>query len=274
PQILMLSGVGPADHLKYHGIDVALDLPGVGQNLHDHLFVPATYRAQQSLHRGTPLHFFSGMLKEFILGNGWFGRTVFEAGGFVKTDSSQPIPNLQLHSMPWGYPDPNQDGPGRAHVDDGYCLSVLPTLIYPKSRGEIRLQSSDPKVAPLIDPNFLAERADLDVLIAGYRVLREIIANPKVAHLIGDEIQPGKHHQSDKDLEAQVRLRATTVYHPVGTCKMGVDAMAVVDPALRVRGITGLRVADAAIMPSITGGNTNAPAIMIGEKAADLIRKG
>ncbi len=272
PHLLLLSGVGPADHLKYHGIDVVRDLPGVGQNLHDHLFVPATFRSEHSLHRGSPGHFLGGMLKEFVLGNGWFGRTVFEAGAFVKTDPSQPIPNLQLHSLPWGYPDPNQDGPGRAYVDDGHCLSVLPTLIYPKSRGELRLASSDPKVAPLIDPNFLAEREDVDVLIRGYRVLREIVANPKVAHLLGDELAPGKHHQSDKELEAQVRLRATTVYHPVGTCKMGIDDMAVVDPELRVRGIEGLRVADAAIIPSITGGNTNAPAIMVGEKAADLLK--
>ncbi len=272
PHLLMLSGIGPADHLAYHGIEVVHDLPGVGQNLHDHLFVPATYRSEHSMHRGTPTHFFGGMLKEYLLGNGWFGRTVFEAGGFVKTDAGQPIPNLQLHSLPWGYPDPNQDGPGRAYVDDGYCLSILPTLIYPKSRGELRLASSDPKVAPLVDPNFLAEQADVDVLVRGYRVVREILANAKVAHLIREELAPGVHHSTDKELEAQVRFRATTVYHPVGTCKMGVDDMAVVDPQCRVRGVAGLRVADAAIMPTITGGNTNAPAIMIGERAADLIK--
>src|SRR5690606_29466041 len=127
PHLLMLSGIGPADHLKYYGIDVAADLPGVGQNLHDHLFVPMTYRSEHSLHRGTPGHFFAGMFREFVMGNSWFGRTVFEAGGFVKSDPSQPIPDIQLHSLPWGYPDPNQDGPGRPHVDDGHCLSILPT---------------------------------------------------------------------------------------------------------------------------------------------------
>jgi choline dehydrogenase-like flavoprotein len=274
PQLLMLSGIGPADHLAFHGIEVKHDLPGVGQNLHDHLFVPMTFRSEHSRHRGTPTHFLGGMFKEYLLGGGWFGRTVFEAGAFVKTEPSEPIPNMQLHTLPWGYPDPNQDGPGRAHVDDGYCLTIMPTLIYPKSRGELRLASSDPGVAPIIDPNYLADPDDVQVLMRGFRLVREILQNPKIAHMIGQELQPGAHSQSDAELEAQVRLRATTVYHPVGTCKMGVDEMAVVDPKLRVRGIEGLRVADGAIMPSITGGNTNAPCIMIGERAADLIRAG
>ncbi len=274
PQILMLSGIGPADHLRSLGIDVALDLAGVGRNLHDHLFVPLTFRSEQSLHRGTPWHFFGGMLTEYVKGGSWFGRTVFEAGAFVKTDSSQPIPNMQLHSLPWGYPDPNQDGPGMPHVDDGRCLSILPSLIYPKSRGTVTLRSNDPTAAPLIDPAFLAEKADLDVLVRGFRLVREIMARPEIKDLVGAELAPTTKYTTDAELEDQVRLRATTIYHPVGTCKMGVDAAAVVDPKLRVRGIEGLRVADASIMPSITGGNTNAPCMMIGERAADLVLRG
>lgn len=271
PQLLMLSGVGPADHLRYHGIDVKVDLPGVGENLHDHLFVPISFRSKHSLHKGTAGHFIKGILKEYLFGNGWFGRTVFEAGAFVKTNPDEPIPNLQLHSLPLGYPDPNQDGPGRPYIDTGRCLTMLVTLIYPKSRGTLRLASSDPNAAPLIDPNYFADPADKQVLIDGLRLVREIVKKDPVAGMIEEELQPTTRYQTDEELEAQVRLRATTVYHPVGTCKMGVDELAVTDPQLRVRGVEGLRVADASIMPTITGGNTNAPAIMIGERAAGWI---
>jgi choline dehydrogenase len=270
-QILMLSGIGPADQLRQHGIDVVADRAGVGQNLHDHLFIPMTFRSKYSNHKGTALHFFGGMLKEYMFGGGWFGRTVFEAGAFVKTDPSEPIPNMQIHTLPWGYPDPNQDGPGRAKVDTGRCLTIMPTLIYPKSRGSITLASADPKAAPLIDPSFLAEKADLDLLVSGFKLVREIVRDAAVRDMIEHEIQPGVEHVSDEELAEQVKLRAMTVYHPVGTCRMGGDEASVVDPKLRVRGVEGLRVADASIMPTVTGGNTNAPSIMIGERAAALI---
>lgn len=274
PQLLMVSGIGPADHLRSVGVDVVHALPGVGENLHDHLFVPMTFRSNQSLHRGTPWHFFGGMIKEFTAGNTWFGRTVFEAGAFIKTDPSQPIPNMQLHTLPWGYPDPNQDGDGMPNVDSGHCISLLPSLIYPKSRGTIRLASADPSAAPIIDPNYLADPDDLDVLVKGFRHVRELMQNKHLKDAVQGELAPTTKYTSDADLAAQVRLRAMTIYHPVGSCKMGVDDMAVVDPTLKVRGIEGLRVADAAIMPSITGGNTNAPAMMIGEMAAQLIMNG
>jgi len=230
-----------------------------------------TFRSKYSNHKGTPFHFLGGMLKEFLVGNSWFGRTVFEAGAFIKTDPSEPIPNMQLHSLPWGYPDPNQDGPGRAKVDTGRCLTVMPTLIYPKSRGTLTLASADPTAAPVIDPNFLAEKEDLELLMNGFRIVREIMKDPAVRDMIEFEIQPGAQYVSDEDLAAQVKLRAMTVYHPVGTCRMGGDDESVVDPQLRVRGVEGLRVADASIMPTVTGGNTNAPSIMIGERAAALI---
>ena len=273
PQLLMLSGIGPADHLREQGIEVELDLPGVGKNLHDHLFVPLTFRSPTSLHRGTASHFFAGMLKEYLLGNGWFGRTVFEAGAFIKSDDSAPIPDIQIHTLPWGYPSPNQDGPERPYIDTGHCLTVMPTLIYPKSRGEVLLASKSPDEGPQIDPHFLEEPEDLDLLLTAIRKCREICAAPELAEHLGEELSPGAQRSSKSELTEEIRLRATTVYHPVGSCKMGVDEMAVVDSKLKVRGVEGLRVADASIMPQITGGNTNAPSMMIGERAAALIRE-
>jgi choline dehydrogenase-like flavoprotein len=271
PHILMLSGIGPADHLREHGIDVQVDLPGVGSNLHDHLFVPLTYRSPTSLHRGTALHFFGGMAREYLLRNGWFGRTVFEAGAFIKSHDGAPVPDIQIHTLPWGYPTPNQDGPQRPDIDKGHCLTVMPTLIYPKSRGSLRLASSDPAKAPLIDPRFLDDPEDVQLLVTAIRKCREICAHPAMADHLAGELTPGAQRSSGEDLVGEIRLRATTVYHPVGTCRMGLDEMAVVDPNLHVRGIEGLRVADASIMPRITGGNTNAPSMMIGERAATLI---
>ena len=274
PHILMLSGVGPAEHLHKHGIELKLDLPGVGKNLHDHILVPLVFRAPTSLHRGTAAHFLGGMLKEYVVGNNWFGRSVFEACAFVKSRPEAPIPDLQLHTLPWGYPDPNQDGAERAYVDPGHCLSVLPTLLYPKSRGEVLLQSSDASDAPHIDPAYLKEPEDLQFLIDAIRKCREICSHPEMAHHLGEELAPGADRESDAELTEEIKLRAGTVYHPVGTCKMGVDEMAVVDPCLRVHGIEGLRVVDASIMPEITGSNTNAPSMMIGERAAALIQEG
>ena len=273
PQLLMLSGVGPADHLGEHGIELKLDLPGVGQNLHDHILVPLVFRARTSLHRGTAAHFLGGMLREYMFGNNWFGRSVFEACAFIKSRPDLPIPDLQLHTLPWGYPDPNQDGPERAYVDPGHCLSVLPTLLYPKSRGELLLRSANAADAPHIDPAYLSEPEDMQFLLDAIRKCREICSHPDLAEHLGEELAPGADRRSDAELIEEIKLRAGTVYHPVGTCKMGIDDMAVVDPRLRVRGIEGLRVVDASIMPEITGSNTNAPSMMIGERAAALIQQ-
>ena len=274
PQILMLSGIGPAGHLEEHGVEVKLDLPGVGKNLHDHLFFPITYRSPTSLHRGAAPHFFAGMLKEYMFGNGWFGRTVFEGGAFIKSHDGAPIPDIQVHTLPWGYPTPNQDGPERAYVDPGHCLTVMPTLIYPKSRGELLLTSNAPDQTPHIDPHFLEEPEDLQLMLTAIRKCREICAHAEMAEHLTEELTPGAQRESDAELTEEIRLRAMTVYHPVGSCKMGIDEMAVVDPKLRVRGIEGLRVADASIMPQVTGGNTNAPSMMIGERAAALVQQG
>ncbi|RLB52067.1 MAG: choline dehydrogenase [Deltaproteobacteria bacterium] len=273
PQILMLSGIGPAEHLREHGVEVKLDLPGVGKNLHDHLFFPITYRAPTSLHRGAAPHFFAGMVKEYLFGNGWFGRTVFEGGAFIKSRDDAPIPDIQIHTLPWGYPTPNQDGPERPDIDTGHCLTVMPTLIYPKSRGELLLTSNRPAETPHIDPHFLEEPEDLQLLLTAIRKCREICAHAEMAEHLGEELTPGAARASDAELTEEIRLRAMTVYHPVGSCKMGVDEMAVVGPTLKVRGIEGLRVADASIMPHVTGGNTNAPSMMIGERAAALVQQ-
>ena len=273
PQILMLSGVGPADHLRQTGIDVACDLPGVGRNLQDHLMAPLRFHATKDTgHTSTATHFIGGMLNDFLFNKGWIGKTFLEGGAFVKSSPGQPRPDIQFHSIPWAYPEPNDDGPGNPLIHKGPSFTILPGLIYPRSRGEIRLKSKNPSDHPLIDPHYLEDDADMQVLLAGVRMAREIARTEPLAKYLKGEATPGPQVESDADLRAAVRLYAKTIYHPVGTCKMGIDAQAVVDPRLRVRGVEGLRVADASIMPNITGGNTNAPSIMIGEKAADLIK--
>ena len=273
PQLLMLSGVGPAEHLRQHGIAVVADLP-VGDNLHDHLFVPMTYCMTSARNRGTTPYFVGGVLKEAIRHDGWMGRTVFEVVGFVRSpqvSGSDRIPDLQIHVLPWSYPFPNQDSPERHKVDKRSALTIMPTLIYPKSRGSLRLASADPAAAPLIDPAYLTEPDDARLLLDGMELIRATMASTIIADQISLELSPGSAYPDRAALARELPNRATSVYHAVGTCRMGTDERAVVDPALRVRGIDALRVADASIMPAIPGGNTNAPAVMIGEHAARLI---
>jgi|SoiMethySBSTD1v2_1073268.scaffolds.fasta_scaffold12868_3 choline dehydrogenase-like flavoprotein len=271
PQILMLSGIGPAAHLRSLGIAVTADLP-VGENLHDHLYVPLTFLAPSALHRGTALHFFSGMLAEAWGKNSWFGRTVFEGGAFLRSKHvSNGVPDFQIHALPWAYPSPNQDLPVRPVVDKRAAITVMPTLIYPKSRGSVRLASADPTAAPLIDPGYLSDAADAEFLIDGIKLVREIMHSRLLSKLVTEELHPASAMADDAGIARELPNRIHTVYHPVGTCRMGNDERAVVDPALRVRGVEGLRVADAAIMPTVTGGNTNAPAMMIGERCAELM---
>ena len=269
-QLLMLSGVGPAGHLRQHGIAVAADLP-VGDNLHDHVFVPMTYCMTSARNRGTTPYFVGGIVTEAVRGDTWMGRTVFEAVGFVRSSRATDIPDIQVHALPWSYPFPNQDSPGRQKVDKRPALTIMPTLIYPKSRGTLRLASADPSAAPVIDPGYLTEPDDSRVLLDGMELIREVMASKIIASQVSLELNPGPGFGDRAALARELPNRATSVYHAVGTCRMGTDDRAVVDPALRVRGIDGLRVADASIMPSITGGNTNAPAMMIGEHAAGLI---
>jgi len=270
PQILMLSGIGPAGHLREHGIEVLADLP-VGDNLHDHMFVPMTYVMKSARNRGTTPYFAGGLIKETIRGDTWMGRSVFEAVGFVRSSRAGEIPDLQIHALPWSYPFPNQDAPTRHKVDKRPALTIMPTLIYPKSRGTIRLSSADPAAAPVIDPGYLTDPDDSELLLDGMELIREVMANKIIAGDITLELSPGSDYPDRPALAKELPNRATTVYHPVGTCRMGSDERAVVDSQLRVRGMEGLRVADASIMPSITGGNTNAPAMMIGEHAASIM---
>ena len=271
PQLLMLSGVGPAEHLRAHGIDVHADLP-VGDNLHDHMFVPLTFEMPSARNRSSGPYFAKGVLQEYTRGNTWVGQTVFEVCGFVRSSMATDVPDIQIHALPWGYPGPNQDAPIRHKVEPDPALTVFSTLIYPRSRGTIRLASADPTAAPLIDPNFLAEPDDARTLAEGIEAIREAMHRPGIAGSVLKERSPGADPSATGTaLLEEIKNRATTVYHPVGSCRMGTDERAVVDPDLRVRGIDGLRVADASIMPSITGGNTNAPAMMIGERCAELM---
>jgi choline dehydrogenase-like flavoprotein len=212
--------------------------------------------------------------ENFRTGSTWLARSVFEVVAFVRTQPAAPVPDLQLHVLPWSYPSPNQDAPIRHKPDPRRALTIMSTLIYPKSRGTFRLTSADSTAAPMIDPNYLDEQSDVDVLVDGMELIRETMASKSMFGGVEVEVSPGPHYATRADLAKEVLNRATTVYHPVGTCRMGVDDRAVVDPQLRVLGVDGLRVADASIMPSIVGGNTNAASMMIGEHAASLILAG
>lgn len=274
PHLLMLSGLGPAEHLRAFDIDVVADLP-VGDNLHDHLFVPMTYAMPTAIHRPNPLHFARAYAREtFSSGSTWLARSVFEVVAFTRVGHATDIPNLQIHVLPWSYPAPNQDAPIRHKPDPRRALTIMSTLIYPMSRGTFRLTSADPTASPAIDPNYLDEQHDIDVLVDGMELIRETMANGAICDGVDVEVSPGVQYATRADLAKEVLNRATTVYHPVGTCRMGVDERAVVDPQLRVRGVEALRVVDASIMPSIVGGNTNAASMMIGEHAAAMMLAG
>ncbi|MFL6021791.1 MAG: GMC family oxidoreductase [Marmoricola sp.] len=270
-QLLMLSGVGHAQHLRDHGIEVISDLP-VGDNLHDHMFHAMTFHTTSTKMKGSPAFFAKGIAKEVLRpGTTFLANSVFESVGFVKTSqSTNNVPDLQLHMLPWSYVSPNQDEPIMHDVDPRTSMTILVTLIYPHSRGTLRLANTDPTSTPLIDFNYLGDASDLDLLLEGSEMVREIMGNKAFGGHVKEEIHPGIDLQGP-DLRQAILNRATSVYHGVGTCRMGVDELSVVSPDLKVRGVEGLRVADASIMPSITGGNTNAPAIMIGEKAAAII---
>jgi choline dehydrogenase-like flavoprotein len=265
PQLLMLSGVGPAEHLREHGIDVVHELPGVGENLQDHPYVVCVWAASrpESLYGADKP---PALLKWLFRRRGPLTSCVGEAMAFIRTQPGLPAADLQLIFAPAYFVDNGFE------EYDGHAMTVGPILLNPKSRGHVRLRSSDPAAKPEILTNSLTEPDDVAALIRGIRRVREILATEPLASAVEREIYPGPGVESDSDLEADARRRVELLYHPVGTCRMGADETAVVDAALRVRGIDGLRVADASVMPLIPGGNTNAPTIMIGERAADLIR--
>ncbi len=263
PQILMLSGLGAADELQRHGVAVRADLPGVGQNLQDHarVFVSHFAREPVSLARMQDPAERERYDEERL---GVWTSNLGEAGAFVQLDPSQPAPELQLIFLPRiDYPpDP------KAH---GYLLA--PGLVATKSAGSLKLRSANPFDSPLIDPNYLADERDMQVLLEGIKLAREILAAPAFQRFRGDEYLPGSSQRSDDELRHFIRANLDTIFHPTGSCKMGPaeDALAVVDSQLRVHGVAGLRVADASIMPYIVNANTNAPCIMIGEKCAAML---
>jgi len=272
PQLLMTSGIGPAEHLKEYGIDIVADIAGVGQNLQDHLVAGVLYYCTKNItltNAVKGLSQFGELFKYFAFKQGMLTSNGGEAGGFMHTKPDLPAPDIQFHFFPGAFEDH-----GAVEIPDygGQGFSLGATLLRPESRGTVRLKSSDPFSPPEMHPNYFAEEGDMDTLVAGIKKVREILQSSPFAPYRGPEYLPGETVQTDEEWSAYIRERAETLYHPVGTCKMGNDEMAVVDEQLRVRGIEGLRVVDASIMPTITTGNTNAPTIMIAEKAADIIK--
>ncbi len=264
PQLLMLSGIGPAGHLRSLGIDLVRDLPGVGQNLQDHVMVPVAYSCTQPItmaSAGEPAE----LARYRESRTGLLSSNIGEAGGFVRLDPRSPAPELQLIFAPAYLVRHGLDNPA------GHGFTCHPGAVMPRSVGTVTLRSVDPATAPIIDCNFLTDDADVRVLLAGIRLARRIIATAPFDPYRGTEQFPGTDAQSDAELRAYIRTQAQTIYHPVGTCKMGGDPLSVVDAHLRVHGVQNLRVADASIMPFIVNANTNVPASMIGEKCADLI---
>lgn len=271
PQILMLSGIGPSEQLSKFGVDLVVDAPGVGGNLQDHIDYSVLRRSKSPDSIGFTTSFALGLPSAIgryrNKGEGPLTSNIAEAGGFIKTEPHLDHPDVQLIFLPTLVDDHGR----KKHFGGGFSCHAC--VLRPKSRGEVRLSSPDPMAAPEIDPNFLSDDDDLRRLMRGARLMFRIFEAPAFAPVAGPYIYAGPDC-SDEALIADIRTRSDTIYHPVGTCRMGMDDRAVVDSQLRVRGVEGLRVADASIIPNLISGNTNAPSIMIGEKAADLIRAG
>jgi choline dehydrogenase-like flavoprotein len=269
PQLLMLSGVGDSDELKKHGIPVVHHLPGVGKNLQDHPdFIfgyttdsPATF----GLSPGGMWRAMMAMGTYRKERRGLWTSNFAEAGAFLKTQPDLSAPDLQLHMVTALVDDHGR----KMHFTQGYSCHVC--LLRPRSRGSVQLASANPDDLPLIDPAFLEDPQDLEDMVQGYKITQKIMEAPSLKRWMKKDMFTA-NVKTDDDIRDVIRQRADTVYHPVGSCKMGTDEHAVVDPQLRVHGIEGLRVIDASIMPTLIGGNTNAPAMMIAEKAVDMIR--
>jgi choline dehydrogenase len=269
PQLLQLSGIGPADLLKSHGIDVVLDAPGVGRDLQDHLQVRIVTRCTRAI---TLNDIVGSRWRSIMMGlqyaafrKGPLTIAAGTSGAFLKTDPRLATPDVQIHFLPF-----STDKMGEAlHSYSGFSASVC--QLRPESRGSLRIRSADPAAAPEIRINYLATETDRTANVEGLKILRRILAAPALKPFSVEEVEPGPKVLSDEELLAFCRQRGSTVYHPTSTCRMGNDPLAVVDQSLRLRGIEGLRVIDASIMPDLVSGNTNAAVIMIAEKAADMI---
>jgi choline dehydrogenase len=272
PQLLMLSGVGPADELRAHGIDVRLDLPGVGRNLSEHARVPIDFATRGDISFLNELRIdrvARSVLQWAVLGSGAFATQINSCNIVVRTDLRLAQPDIQLMSNPvrmdakiwWPLIGARQE----------HRMTADAVVLHPESRGTVKLRSANAADKPRIQLNALATEGDMATARRGVRLARQIYATAPQSALIDHEISPGSALQSDSDLNAYIRAAAGVTQHPVGTCSMGVGPAAVLDPELRVRGIARLRVVDASIMPTVPGGNTNAAVIMIAEKAADLM---
>jgi choline dehydrogenase-like flavoprotein len=264
---MLASGIGPKEDLEKVGVDVKHDLPGVGKNLQDHLDGLITIRSRSSMtlgfSAGAAPSILSSPLRYIFGKKGWLTTNYVEAGGFACTRLSPELPDVQFHFVP-GY----RSHRGRL-FEWGHGYAVHTCVLRPKSIGEVKLNAKGQLV---IDFNFLSNPEDGRVLVEGLKLARSILADPIFDGIRGKEMLPGDSVQTDEQLWDYIKANAATVFHPVGTCKMGIDEMSVVDPStLKVRGIEGLRIADASIMPILISGNTNAPCIMIGERAADMI---
>lgn len=273
PQLLMLSGIGPREHLLANGIAPVHDLPGVGQNLHDHIDIIVNVNAPElkDLFGISPTGVWraiKGIFEWRGQRRGMLTSNFAEAGGFIKSAPEEAVPDLQLHFVIGKLVDHGR----KTLFGHGYSCHVC--LLRPLSRGSLQLASKDPLAAPLIDPGFLTHRDDMDRLIRGFKAMRHILNQPALTGYAGRESDVSAQAKTDAQIELFIREKADTVYHPVGSCRMGNGPMDVVDAELRVHGIAGLRVVDASIMPRIVSGNTNAPVIMIAEKAADMIKAG
>jgi choline dehydrogenase len=270
PQILMHSGVGPADHLRALGVEVRLDLPGVGQNLHDHPEIHIQHRCKLPVTLNGHLRFdrkIRAGLEWFLFKSGVCARNFSNTGAFLCSGPAVGQPDIQFHFAPCFF-----FGGRQMRADEhGYLLDSGP--MRPTSRGTVRLQSADPHAPPLIDPNYLATEEDRQSMRDGIALARDTLAQPAFGRFDAGEAIPGPAVRSRSEIDAFIREMTASAYHPVGTCKMGdaCNGMAVVDPEGRVHGLEGLRVVDASIMPSIVSSNTNAPSMMIGEKLADAI---
>jgi choline dehydrogenase-like flavoprotein len=255
--------------LSAHGIEPVHDLPGVGRNFQDHVdvYVISELNGPHSYNKHTQLHRQLWCAAQYYLfGSGPITSNLAEAGGFWFVDRAARSPDIQFHFLPGSGLEA-----GVKQLGEHGC-TLNSCFLRPRSRGTVKLASADPFAPPLIDPNYFAEEYDRKISIGGFRLAREIMAQPAFRPFLTAERQPGPEVQSDADLMAYARRHGKTDYHPVGSCKMGTDALAVVDPELRVHGLAGLRVCDSSIMPQLVSSNTNAPTIMIGEKAADLVR--
>jgi len=268
PQLLMLSGVGPADQLRRHGVAVTHDLPGVGRNLQDHLELYVQYECTKPITLYSvenPLYKAKVGLEWFLFRSGLTTSAHLEAGGFIRSRPGIRHPDIQYHFLPSVVNDHGRK-PGDRHAFQAHAGTMRAT-----SRGWVELRSADPRAKPILQPNYLTTEDDRADMRACVRLTREIFAQSGFDPYRGGEMAPGASVRSDDEIDAFIRAKADSAYHPSCTCKMGTDEMAVVDPETRVRGLESLRVVDASIMPSIVSGNLNAPTIMIGEKAADII---